>query len=147
VVVTRGTQAAGAAAGALAELTTDGSRLRRLRSAGFADEYSAPYADYAAEARVPAADAVREGRPVILEGPADMAARYPELASTFAAMGTGAAASLPFTVDVRIRGVLSLSWPEPRSFRPEDRAFLLALAHESGQALVRARLLDAERRA
>ncbi|ADO68197.1 PAS domain-containing protein [Stigmatella aurantiaca] len=82
------------------------------------------------------------GEPEWIESPEEFSARYPQLAKT---MGEDAAArslaSLPLVVEERVLGVLTLCYPEPRTFPAEEREFLLALARHSALALDRARLL------
>jgi PAS domain S-box-containing protein len=55
--------------------------------------------------------------------------------------GPGASARLPCDG----AGVLCLEWDAPRRFPPDERAFLVACAHQAGSALERARLHHATR--
>jgi signal transduction histidine kinase len=54
---------------------------------------------------------------------------------------------VPLVVEQRVVGVLGLSFKEPQMFGDEQRGFLLALAEVGAQALDRAALFEAERRA
>jgi PAS domain S-box-containing protein len=58
-------------------------------------------------------------------------------------IGKGAAAVLPLYHESEIVGLFSLTWAEPRDFDDTERTFLLALAGQTAQALVRVGLLEA----
>lgn len=96
-------------------------------------------------ARLPSADAVRDGAGVWLESEDEVAARYPLLAAAFRAEGWRACAAVPLCAGGRAIGSLSLSFGAPRAFDLEDRALLLSIARHCALALDRARLLERER--
>ena len=74
-------------------------------------------------------------------------ARYPHLAAGYAAMSPVAWVSLPFTIEGRSVGGLSLGFETVFALTDDDKAFLLAFGRQCGLALERARLYDAERSA
>lgn len=90
---------------------------------------------------VSAANARRDA--VWLEDRRAVEARFP--AAAVAGPGEGGVAALPLAADGRRAGVLAFAFDEPRAFDLEERAFLLAIAEHSAQALDRAFLLAAER--
>ena len=95
--------------------------------------------------RLPATDALRTGEPVWLESRRDRDARYPDLAElepTAAAMCV-----LPLFAGERTLGALRFSFDHPRLFDDDERAFVQALATQTGLALERARLFAVERAA
>jgi PAS domain S-box-containing protein len=57
----------------------------------------------------------------------------------------GAAVRLPLGAGPRVNAWLWLRWSEPRSFSPQERAFLLGCAGQTGLALERARLYEETR--
>ncbi|WP_328540680.1 SpoIIE family protein phosphatase [Streptomyces sp. NBC_00344] len=61
-----------------------------------------------------------------------------------AGVGPGGLAVLALPAGDRVVGVCLVGWDEPHVFGPEERALLTATAGLVGQALVRARSLDAE---
>ncbi|WTO80850.1 SpoIIE family protein phosphatase [Streptomyces sp. NBC_00210] len=59
-------------------------------------------------------------------------------------IGPGGLAVLPLPAEGRVVGACLVGWDEPHAFGPEERYLLTATAGLVGQALVRARALDAE---
>jgi K+-sensing histidine kinase KdpD len=88
---------------------------------------------------------VRTGEPIILGSSAERLVRYPHLTSIESLIGEGASVTLPLVIDGRSVGVMYLSFATARVFDPDDRAFLLAIAHQCSIAVERARLYEAER--
>ena len=88
---------------------------------------------------------MRSGEPVLLETLEAQVARYPELATFRASYKGGAVAAIPMFLRDRPVGGIGFVFPGPRTFPPEDREFLLALARECAQALERARLFQKSR--
>lgn len=95
----------------------------------------------------PFRDAIRDRVPVFLESREERASRYPETVPEQDAFNLNASASLPLLEGERAIGVLYLNFGQSRRFLPEERSFLLAVAHHCAQALERARLDEAERTA
>jgi signal transduction histidine kinase len=95
----------------------------------------------------PLSDAVLGGTPAYVPSLDDAQARYPEMTPILRATGFEALAALPVRVGAGPGAALSFSFPEPRAFDPEEGAFLETLAAQAGQALERARLVEAERAA
>jgi Signal transduction histidine kinase len=76
-----------------------------------------------------------------------MVARYPDIAPLLEATGHHAVLALPLIAGGRIVGTMGLSFAMPRRFTADDRALARSAANLCAQALERARLFDAERRA
>ncbi|MET7616174.1 SpoIIE family protein phosphatase [Streptomyces sp. NPDC005408] len=66
------------------------------------------------------------------------------LEPNLAGVGPGGLAVLPLPAEGRVIGTCLVGWDEPHAFGPEERSLLTATAGLVGQALVRARALDAE---
>lgn len=147
VTVHQGIAAVGANAGSLALLSEDGARLELAGSVGYTPEGIARWQQFPLDAPIPLAEAVRLGKPVYIESPEERIRRYPALASVNAPKGTQASACLPLAIGGRTVGVLGLSFERPGGFSPGDREFMLSLGRQCAQALERARLFEAERRA
>jgi signal transduction histidine kinase len=93
---------------------------------------------------VPFAEVARTGAPLFL--PNDDALRlYPDWGAAMVGAGARAAAIVPVWANGELRGVLGLSWAEPRTFDEDERAFVLTLGVMCAQAIMRAHLRDAER--
>jgi PAS domain S-box-containing protein len=99
--------------------------------------------------RVPVVDVVRDGAPRWIGSRAELRAGYPGMAEleSYRALPDFAVACLPLTVEGRTTGALVFSFDGPRAFDAGERSFLLVLAGQAAQALERARLFEAERRA
>ncbi|MGH7269999.1 MAG: ATP-binding protein, partial [Polyangiaceae bacterium] len=79
-------------------------------------------------ARLPAALAVRERQAIFVETPEQLRADWPDAAEVCIAREIVAFAALPLLVRGAAIGVVVFSFTEPRPFRPDERAFLLAVA-------------------
>jgi PAS domain S-box-containing protein len=147
VVIDEGFSALGATAGWLLQLTSEGDALEAVRWRGYSDAVVTAFRRFALDAPVPLADAVRTGEAVFLESPQERARRYPGLEREYGHLRNGAWVSVPLVLEGRAIGGIGLTFVEARAFGPEEREFMLALGRQSAQALERARLFEAERRA
>jgi signal transduction histidine kinase len=138
-----GLSALGAARGVVL-VPEGGGELATARSAGVgsgAERAAAP-----PELARPAADAFDRRLPLFFEDAAALRAAYPELDAPGAIGGEGLVV-LPLLLEGRALGVLAVGFDVPRRFDPRERAVAVALAEQCAQALERARLFVAERRA
>jgi signal transduction histidine kinase len=98
------------------------------------------------DAGIPVAEAARTGEPVFVESPEAWGRRY--LDGHAPSSGASAAwAAIPLLVEGEPEGALLWAFDRPREFDAEDRALMTAIARQGAQALERARLYEAERRA
>jgi signal transduction histidine kinase len=95
---------------------------------------------------VPLAEVARTGKPVFLNGEAELR-RYPAWSEGVLKAGASAAAAVPVWANGHLRGVLGLTWNTPRVFDKDERAFVLTLGVMCAQAIMRGHLVAAERRA
>jgi signal transduction histidine kinase len=93
----------------------------------------------------PLADVLATGEPLWFADARSLVQQYPRL--TGLAESYPAWAVLPLTANMRRLGVVLLGFHEAGEFRPEDRSYMLMLAHECAQALERARLYEMSMRA
>jgi serine phosphatase RsbU (regulator of sigma subunit)/putative methionine-R-sulfoxide reductase with GAF domain len=150
-VVGAAVSALDAAAGSVWLPADDGANLRVVQGVGYEVGQLERWGRQPVDAPLPAAEAYRTGVPVLIRSVTERDARFPALAAestsnrSFAAMplATGSAAG-PGDGDVRVLGVLSLSFWQPQAFDDDDEGFLRALAQQCAQALDRARLYAAE---
>lgn len=150
VVVKNGVSALGAAAGVIAILDASGATnngvpaLRVIESLGYAEELMTRWQVIPIEADVPLAEAVRTGRAVLIASKEEM--------QSFTAfertpIAHAAAYSLPLVAQGNVIGAMGLSFSAAPVLSDDDRALADAIAHQCAQALHRAELFDAERRA
>lgn len=140
VVLAHGIDVLHARAGGVAMLSPDGDTLVSIGTANYPAAVVEANHEVPLSAPGPYTEVVRTGQPVWLESREAYAARYPQLGAAFRSGPLGAAVALPLQVEGRTLGSMALRFDRSRSFPPEDRAFMLALAQQCAQALHRARL-------
>jgi len=117
--------------------------LHVVHAIGLRAEVNAALDDLPLEAPVPFAEVARLGEPLFLPSEAELR-RYPDWGTAMIASGARAAAVVPVWANGELRGVLGLSWPEPRAFDEDERAFVVTLGVMCAQAIMRAHLRAAE---
>jgi signal transduction histidine kinase len=125
-------------------LSDDGRELVLLHAVGLPSATMERFARLSIDNPTPSRDVVRGGAPVFLATRDAWLADYDPSAIGEASQ---AWAALPLISDDRLLGILTLSFAAPRPFDDADRAFFVAFAQQGAQALARARLYEAERRA
>ena len=128
------------ASGAALTRSSDGGTVA-VYEAGSDVGLTARYAAATAQARPtgPSTEALRTGRPVLVESREEREARFPGLAAV--QPDAAAVAALPLVVAGEVVGALRFSWHEPHLFTEDERALLEALAVQTGQAVARAEAL------
>jgi signal transduction histidine kinase len=144
VALEAGLVALGGARGFVLALGASGA-LEVLRSAGLPD--GMPSRAAASCHPNPATEAFRTAVPVFVSDRGELVRLYPALAAMAERMTGEALAALPLAAAGRSIGVLAVGFDGPRKFPDTDRALAAALAGQCAQALERARLFSAERRA
>ena len=136
---------ADAYAGSVILKNDDGESVTVVGAAGYEPGLISTWQVIPLSIDLPATHSVREG--CFLSVPhSEMAARYPMGASIeFPERDTHV--MVPFVMEDRVIGAMSLTFGMPVEFAPEEQEFLMALAEVCAQALERARLLEAERHA
>ncbi|WP_018637850.1 SpoIIE family protein phosphatase [Parafrankia elaeagni] len=149
VVVSESVTALGAAGGGLLVPAEPGSasaaQVQIPGAVGYGDELMAQLRAERLDDQLPAAEALRSGRPVWLESRAECYQRYPDLARLEPSVV--AMCCLPLVVTDQVLGALRFSFDHPHLFDPDERAFAEAIAAQTALAMERARLFAAERRA
>lgn len=147
VVLGRGLALLGAATGSFCLLQPDGATVEIVRAVGYDPSVTEHWRRFGVSDDVPASEAIRTGRAVYLHSLDERDLRYPIFKAT-PTVGSAASAVVPLVVETgTVLGALAVGYAEPQSFPAADRAFLRALAAQAAQALERARLHEAERRA
>jgi PAS domain S-box-containing protein len=143
VVMNEGVAALGAAGAAVALLDEATATFEIVRSVGVPADPEARVDRFGIASRSPLADAARQGKPILFASADDALATYPDLGEQPL---QGALAALPLRAGERTLGGIVFRFADARPL-DADRAFLVSLAELCAQALDRARLYDAERRA
>jgi len=143
VVVTQGATALGASSGIV--LMGGQDRLIVPAVVGADDELVDHIQAERLDADLPAAVALRTGRPVWLESRPDRDERFPELNALEPSALSMCAVPLIFSGQTI--GALRFSFDTYRLFDTDERAFVLALAAQTAQVMERSRLYAAEREA
>jgi GAF domain-containing protein len=136
----------GARAALVATLSADGTELRVVGQLGHREDVMERWARFPVDAELPLSNAVRERRPVVMETLAQRDLRYPALRGEVMPEDH-AVVCLPMLVQDHVVGGMSISFPEPRTFDADAIAFLEAVTTQTGQAMRRASLYEAERSA
>ncbi|HWD23955.1 MAG TPA: GAF domain-containing protein, partial [Acidimicrobiales bacterium] len=95
---------------------------------------SAEYPEIPLDPTLPAAENLRDGRPLFVESKAELAERWPVLADT----ATRSFAGLPLIVEGRRLGVIAVGFRTEHRFEPDEREYLTAIAEQAAAALARA---------
>lgn len=143
VVMRYGGGGLGALGGALC--LVDGDHLRVIQSTGMHETSTSRFDGVALDAPLPVTDAIRGKEMVLLSSVRERDERYPLLAG--APADNNSFAAVPMIVEGRGVGCIAFGWPEERTFTDGESHFLMALGRQAAQALERARLYEAERRA
>ncbi|PHJ56283.1 diguanylate cyclase [Nostoc linckia z18] len=147
VIVDRGIVALGANFGMIALLNDTGTELEVLRTVGCEPDQINAWQRFSLNEPVPLAEAVRTGQPIWAEPSQTRAIRYPHLSQQYKEYNFHAWISIPLMVEGRAVGGMSFGFIEPQQLDEEQRVFILSLAQQCAQAIVRTRLYEAERTA
>jgi signal transduction histidine kinase len=96
---------------------------------------------------VPLAEVALGSEPMFLESRDAWLSRYPAMAPLLEATGHHANAVVPLIVEGRVLGAFGAAFDAPQEFGDDERSLALAVAQQCAQAMERARLFEAERKA
>ncbi|HEU5175266.1 MAG TPA: ATP-binding protein [Gemmatimonadaceae bacterium] len=148
-VVVHGVAALNASAVVVAMLDRDehgtAQRLRVVATHGYPQRATDPWREIPIDAELPISQAARLGKPVFVGDPEVRVREFPLLAGVEAVHAS--AYAMPLTVRGEVIGVLGLSFPTADELSAEDQRFADGIARQCAQALHRAELFAAERRA
>lgn len=142
-ILVEAAEALGSVAGGIAVASRDGDRLEFISRFGVPDDvpHSVPLG-----APTPLTEAYRSGAAALIEGRRDLRGAPPPGSSL---LGEPVEALLATPISGRGRriGVIGLRFDHEHAFSPDELRFVEALAQETGEALERARMFEAEQRA
>lgn len=119
--------------------------LRLVRGLGFAEELLDRYSVVRMDDSAPLGRAARTGEPVWIRDRDDWQAGWPDLLRHVVDGQRHAAVALPLRTAGRLVGAVTMSFPTTRTFPPDERAFVLALAAQAAPALERVAAADERR--
>jgi GAF domain-containing protein len=125
--------------------TPAGAHLEVLHAEGWPDDLARDTRALPADAPALVAEAYRIGTAIWIPSARALAESHPNAADLAARLGDQACAAVPLRADGRTVGALALGFPHPRELDPDEKRFVLAIAHGIAQALERARLRDEAR--
>jgi signal transduction histidine kinase len=147
VVLEHCVAALAAAAVSTVLLDDGGTELELVRYLGYPTDSMRPWQSIPITSPVPIAQAARTGEAVFIESEAQWREQFGDGTMPRILAGTRSWVALPLWVEDKPLGAIGLSFEREGPFSPDDRAFMLALAQQSAQALERARLFAAAERA
>jgi serine phosphatase RsbU (regulator of sigma subunit) len=137
VVIGHLAAAAGADVASLS-LRVDDDTLRLVGLRGGREEVTSRWETYSVHDHTPVSEAVRTGRPVVLQGEAEILRRFPGL--EMAVTGERSVLCLPMRIGERCIGVASMTFLDSREVEPAELLFLSAMVDTSAQSIERVRL-------
>lgn len=138
-----GIAATGASAGSVFMITAD-RMLQRIGTAGYDPNIARGWGYFSLDVSSPVTDCIRLGVPIWLTSAEEWRERYPDV--PMSSSDDRAWASIPLMVHSQAIGCINLTF---RTFVPDDadKTFFVDLAFQCAQALSRAQVYAAERRA
>ena len=145
VVISEGVTALGASGGALLVPAGDGEHIAVPGVVGYGEELVGALSAERIDDPLPAATALRTGEAIWIESREERDLRYPVLAAFESS--SVAMCAVPLVVGERLLGSLRFSFETTKLFDEDERAFVLALAAQTAQTLLRTELYESERQA
>jgi signal transduction histidine kinase len=139
--------ALGATSCVVALVSADGTRLERVGTGALPAAIAPDYTHMPVDVRVPIAEAVRSGRPVVVADGAALRERYPDARAVWDELDVHAVLAAPIELDGRRLGVVGFRFSTAREILDDDLAFVRAACQQCAVSLERARLFAAERAA
>lgn len=145
VVLTHGLGTVGGAAGAIAVVSDDGASLVVVKTVGYPADMVSVWEMFPLTSDVLMAQAARKRQPVWIESAGGWTKQEPDAAAIRQRTGHERYAALPLIVDGQVIGCFGVAFEKASPFDDDERAFLMALAHQCAVSVGRARLFEAER--
>jgi K+-sensing histidine kinase KdpD len=135
------------AAGVLFLVSADDGTMEVGKAVGYPEDGHDARNAITADLKTPTTDAMGCGAPVVLASSEAYAREYPAAARAGMSASFAAIAAVPIILGSRVLAVVQLEFREPRTWTPDDRAYLLALSARAAQALDRTFQLESALRA
>jgi signal transduction histidine kinase len=147
VMLTQGLAALHATAGVVYLVGPSGDVLEAAAWEGIQEEAFAAWFNVPFDSPMLVSDAIRAGKPLYSPSREQTLEQYPSAREANRLVVQDSWAAIPLMHAGRPLGCLALGFDRVREFSAEDRALIDAVAQQCAQALERARLFQAERRA
>ena len=147
LLTTVGLAAMGAEAGVVAFPSRDEDNLRVISVSGYSDDTIALNQRIRRDDQIALAEVWRRGHAVYLPSRAYIAREFPSMRFLAARSEYEAWSITPLTIERHLLAIMALGYTEPRVFDDEERSMVQAMADVAAQAIDRAELFEAERRA
>ncbi|HVE63968.1 MAG TPA: SpoIIE family protein phosphatase [Mycobacteriales bacterium] len=135
----------GAAGGSVVLADEERGLMRAVGWSGVRPGAASDWAEFRLDLPTPSTEAYRTGKPVYIADVEASRTRYPEIAAELVRMDRQTAAAIPLaSAGVRL-GALVVTFHQDRQITLGDEQFLDTVAAMTAQALMRARLIHAER--
>lgn len=145
LIIDQGLRAVNADAGSV--VICEGNKLRVLYARGYAAADLEHWEKTQDVIVNPLVDSVRKRRSIVISSPEEAEATYPQVAGKMQINRRVAIAAFPLLVQGQALGALGLSFNNDPCFSEERLGYLSILAEQCAQAIERARLFEAEKRA
>ncbi|MGH9189258.1 MAG: SpoIIE family protein phosphatase, partial [Acidimicrobiales bacterium] len=147
VVLNRGLATLGGRSASLCLVAADGVHVDIVHDVGYAVDVKERWSRFRLDGDLPASEAIRSGRMVLMESPEARDRRYPAFVGT-PVLENGSWAVVPLhDEDGSGFGALVIGFASSRSFVAEDLRMFEALAHQAAGSLRRAQLFETTRKA
>ncbi len=141
VIVHAGVEALRARSGYFATVDDDTDELVMRAQSGYPRWIVRDFGRVPMSSQVPGTDALRTGRPIFIESPADRQARYPQFADDAA---HAAFVVIPLPRVASTNAVIAFGFGESRTYDEDDHRYITAVVEACAQALRRASAFEAE---
>jgi PAS domain S-box-containing protein len=145
VIVEEGAKALSCPQGVMNLLGTAGDALEPIYFYGYPEDIMARYSHIPLTFQSPITDVVRSRQAIFLEDQTAQHTHYPHITPDWLKSNVVALIAVPLLSEGKVVGALGYSFPTPRSFSPQDKSFLLALAEQCALAFQRTLAYEVER--
>lgn len=145
VVVEHAQNAIAASAGVVA--IQDGERVKTLFAKGYPPGATEKYEDSLMDSHTPLTLSIRSKTPVFISNVEEAARDFPHIALKMEENGRRSLCAFPLLVQGQAIGAIGLSFEGEQDFSQERISYLTILAEQGAQAIERARLFAAEKKA
>ncbi len=145
--LSHGLDALSAQSGVVFVMDSAGTAIDVVKHSGIVEKAVRPFMHVPLSASLPVTDALRAGEILYLNVPEDAASRYPEASAVGRFDNSDVWVAIPLFYDGRALGALGLGFKDRNELTTEKRTLIDALGRHCAQAMERARLIAAERRA
>lgn len=143
ILLDQGLRIFGASSGLVIRYEVNAKYLTVLDSRNYPEELVAAWQACPIDRELPVPTALRSGKPIYLESPNEILARFPQMTPIVASTGLASFIAVPLIAKGKTVCALGLAFSEPKHFVADDREYLELVASQCALGFDRA-LLTAE---